>query len=132
VNRRGFFGLLGAVAASPKALKLVPRWPAIDIHRAVAGPSPFFGIDRTFSPPGITGIQGWLPEGVPMPGLVSPLAMQAFPESSLPTSPAGRLQWIQEMVQGSPILDDDGEPTGEYSEPCLTPEDAARLIDAAG
>ncbi len=31
MNRRGFFGLLGAVVASPKALKVVP---AIDIHRA--------------------------------------------------------------------------------------------------
>jgi hypothetical protein len=90
VNRRGFFGLLGAVAASPKALKFVPEM--VPVVEAWQVPS------LTAEPLHIVGLSAWLPEGV-----------------GLPTTIAGRLEAISDML-------DDG---------CLTPADAAKLIDAA-
>ena len=66
------------------------------------------------------------------PGLTSGLAMHAFPPSSLPETPAGRMEQIAQWLQGIPIVDEDGDPTGEYTAPLITKELAARLMDKPG
>ena len=62
-------------------------------------------------------------------GLTSPLVMRAFPVSQLPLTVAGRLQFVMDLATPRPITDEDGEPTGEYSEPVITLEDARKLLE---
>lgn len=62
-------------------------------------------------------------------GLSSRLAMRAFPVSSLPTTIAGRVACIMEWLEGIPIYDEYGYPTGERTAPLITKEQALRLLD---
>lgn len=53
-----------------------------------------------------------------------------IPDGSLPASPAGRLAFLVYLLHGSPVLDDDGEPTGEYEGGgMITVEDFVRLLE---
>jgi hypothetical protein len=61
-------------------------------------------------------------------GLTSPLAMSVFPESKLPETPAGRMEFIVDLLVGFPIVDENGEPTGEYTGPVITKATARRLM----
>ncbi len=54
--------------------------------------------------------------------------MEVFPESKLPPSPVGRREFVMTLLQGFPIYDDKGTPTGEYSAPLITKADARRLL----
>lgn len=56
-------------------------------------------------------------------------ALRVQTTSQLPTSPAGRLEFVAMLARGLPIYDDEGEPTGEYTEPFITKEQACRLMD---
>ena len=58
------------------------------------------------------------------------LGIRAYPPSQLPETVAGRLELIHEWMSPQPIYDQDtGEPTGEYSEPLITKEQAAKLME---
>lgn len=56
-------------------------------------------------------------------------AMRVFSPSQLPSTPAGRLEQVLAWLQPQPIYDDEGEPTGKYSEPIITLEQAVKLLD---
>lgn len=48
---------------------------------------------------------------------------------SLPASPAGRLQFLSDLLHGLPIVDADGNPTGERTGPFITKEQFVKLLD---
>jgi hypothetical protein len=68
-------------------------------------------------------------------GLTSPFAMSSFPSSTLPTSVAGRLALVEDLLAGVPIVVECSCGCGETfdtgrREPLITKEDARRLIEA--
>jgi hypothetical protein len=62
--------------------------------------------------------------------LAETYAMKAYPFPSLPKSPAGRLAFLHDLAAGFEVYDENGEPTGERTDPCITLEDFARLAVA--
>ena len=60
--------------------------------------------------------------------LASPLAMSPFVSRQAGKSIAGRLQFVMRLLQGEPLYDEDGEPTGEYGPGLITKEQAAKLL----
>ena len=57
-----------------------------------------------------------------------PYVMRTFPLSVFSLSPAGRLQLVCDLLRGAPLRDENGEPTGDYSEPLITQADANRIL----
>lgn len=49
--------------------------------------------------------------------------------STLPQDPAARVQVVMEMLEGVPVVDEHGRPTGERSGPLITREKALELLD---
>ncbi len=49
-------------------------------------------------------------------------------KSQLPMTVAGRLEFVATMLQGFPIYDDNDEPTGEFTEPMITKEQAREML----
>lgn len=56
------------------------------------------------------------------------MAMKPFTESQLPASPAGRLAFMCDMLNGFPIYDEDGNDTGGRTDPMITKEQFAALV----
>lgn len=63
-------------------------------------------------------------------GVAIAKAMEAYPPSALPRTPAGRMQWIMDILGGIPIYDADGNDTGERTEPLISMEQAAQLWES--
>lgn len=55
--------------------------------------------------------------------------MKPFTKSQLPTTVAGRLEFVMTLLQGFPICDENGEPTGEYTPPVITKATALKLLE---
>jgi hypothetical protein len=55
--------------------------------------------------------------------------MKPFTASQLPSSPAGRMQILHELLAGTEIVDENGDPTGERTEPLITKADFVRLMN---
>lgn len=56
------------------------------------------------------------------------MRMRAFPPGSLPSTPAGRMEFVHTLLMGFPIVDECGRETGEYSGPLITEEQALSLL----
>jgi len=62
-------------------------------------------------------------------GMAMRMEMKAFPPGSLPETPAARLEMIMLLLRGFPVVDEDGNETGEYTGPMITEEQAKKLLD---
>lgn len=101
-------------------------------------------------PPKLVGLSGWLPdaktaaavEGAPLGNWPHgraetfaerrarrSLEMSPFPSSLLPGSPAGRLAFAMDLLQGFELHDEDGNPTGERSEPVITLSQFKKIVE---
>lgn len=49
--------------------------------------------------------------------------------ASLPTSPAGRLEFAHDLLNGFPIVDEDGNDTGERTAPAITVEQFREIVE---
>ena len=75
-----------------------------------------------YVPTGPVGLAAWVPVNLPKNGLSSDIAlMKAYPPSSLPETPASRLEQVMAWLHNT---DEDGNP-----DPLITPELAAKLLE---
>jgi hypothetical protein len=57
--------------------------------------------------------------------------IRSYTTSCLPNTTVGRLEAVIELARPRPILDADGNPTGEFSEPLISMAQALALLTAA-
>ena len=55
--------------------------------------------------------------------------MRPFPAASLPSSPAARRAFACDLLNGFPIVDEDGNETGELTEPVITVEQFREIVE---
>lgn len=55
--------------------------------------------------------------------------MRVFPVQELPKTVAGRVEFVNYLLRGQPIVDDNGDETGEYGGPLISVETAKRLLE---
>lgn len=55
--------------------------------------------------------------------------MCPIPGASLPSSPAGRLAFACDLLNGFPLVDEDGNETGERTAPAITVEQFREIVE---
>lgn len=60
-----------------------------------------------------------------------PFAMSVFSPSQLPQALAARLEFVSMLLEGAPIVDEDGNDTGERTGPLISKDLAAKLLKRA-